>query len=280
MLNAEFIKMENRKRLLFFDLLKIIGITLIVVWHVYSDILKPQESIIPVIGGTGPGRIGVILFLFTCGALTELSYRKNDTLLWIFRRLARIYPAYWCSLVIALVFLQASIRSPLHALLEITSMDILAGFNYVNGPAWFIGVVVIFYLIYPLIRRVIDFNPVYIGAVLVFLGFLAREILISWPGLIPWIAEPYYYSPVGAFAFFILGSYLALLGAYPSWESNNIAAWLAEFSFYIFLIHYSFLPWRFDILLYIAVVIIFSLLLMAVDEKVQEMLKKRVFDRL
>lgn len=268
--------MGNGKRLLFFDLLKIIGIVLIVVWYVYSDILKPQESLIPVIGGTGPGRIGVILFLVACGALTELSCRKKDTLSWLSRRLARIYPAYWCSLVIAFIFLHAGIGSPLHAFLEITAMDILAGFNYVNGPAWFIGVIVLFYLTYPLIRRILDFNVLWCGAALVFLGFLVREILICRPGLIPWIAEPYYYSPAGAFAFFILGAYLAILGAYPSWESNAVAAWLADFSFYIFLIHYSFLPWRSNIFLYLVVVIFFSLMLMAVDKKIQELLKKRV----
>jgi peptidoglycan/LPS O-acetylase OafA/YrhL len=268
--------MANGKRLLFFDLLKILGIALVIIWHIWGSILKIYDLTIPIIGGIGMGRIGVILFLITCGALSELSYKKGDAILWVFRRLTRIYPAYWCSLIIALVILHATISSPLQALFEITSMSHVAGWANINGPAWFIGVIVIFYLVYPLLRKIIDYNPFCLGAFAVFLTFLIRDALIYQPSIIPWINEAYYYSPLGAFCFFVLGSYIARMGAYPSMESWPVISWLADFSFYVFLIHYTFLSTSDNLLVYSVVVVTFSLMVMALDEKIQVWLKKAV----
>lgn len=109
---------KHKQRFLLFDLLKILAICLVVLIHIPTTVEHPNLSFLNFKNNTyGIGNIiathfggwGVIIFLIVSGALIEYTSgtgTKNNFNYMNFmeKRLVRIYPAYWFSLLLAAAF--------------------------------------------------------------------------------------------------------------------------------------------------------------------------------
>ena len=103
----------STNRVLMFDVLRILAILLIVVAHVGQTLKIPpllqSFGISPLSGGIGEW--GIVIFLLISGCVLEYNYGKKvwdagtkfDYIQFIEKRLLRIYPAFWFSMLLAVI---------------------------------------------------------------------------------------------------------------------------------------------------------------------------------
>lgn len=189
------------------------------------------------------GGWGVIFFLIVSGALIEYTEGQRlqnnfNYMDFIEKKLVRIYPAYWLSLVFAVVFNPEMLNFPL-----VEYLKPLTGFNNyflecipINPPGWFIGLILTMYLLYPMISKILRG---YGFPSLFFIILLSYFIGMSFPGG-DWGVK--YWCPLTRLPAFALGIYIIQKGAYPKIETKSfIIKFLSELSFPIFLINYPLL---------------------------------------
>ncbi|MDD5398940.1 MAG: acyltransferase family protein, partial [Dehalococcoidia bacterium] len=140
------------KRLFIFDFLRLLAILLVVLSHILS-----MESIDAVRGYLGIMGLGI--FFFVSGYLllsSEKPSTGHNTISFIKKRFVRIYPLYWLALILTIL---------LSWLLENNLFDwrtiavYFLGLQSVFVPRymveissyWFIGTILIYYLLFPLI---------------------------------------------------------------------------------------------------------------------------------
>ncbi len=104
--------MSSKPRLIFFDFLRILAICLVVACHIYINIFGVRDGPDIWLGELvylGMGIIGVQIFLFVSGAVLELNKSHIDSSIsyirFEIRRLLRIFPAYWMSLLLGAMLL-------------------------------------------------------------------------------------------------------------------------------------------------------------------------------
>lgn len=135
-----------KKRLLFIDILKIIGVGCVLYWHLFYN-TKDLVWFLPVYGMVHLGGIGVILFLIASGAaLTYNQYNFKVTkniLTFYYKRLVRVYPAMW----LTMLFIFLLMPSLLENIDYLKLLQELTGFYYyfnkdiptINSSLWFVG---------------------------------------------------------------------------------------------------------------------------------------------
>ena len=110
---------ENKERLLLFDLLRITGILLVVLCHIgifcgYS-LLSNCVNIFDIFF-IGAGTVGVGIFLLVSGSVLEYNHgdiKLENYFEFVKKRLLRVYPAYWMSLIFASLFVSFVYKSKL-----------------------------------------------------------------------------------------------------------------------------------------------------------------------
>jgi peptidoglycan/LPS O-acetylase OafA/YrhL len=254
-------------RLLIFDLLRIIAIALVVIAHIAQKLNIPILNSaygIPNFYFVSPGGMGVTILLVVSGAVLYLNHPKviyyKD---FIIKRLHRIYPAYWCSMVLILlghaVTSHIPYLAPRDLMLSITGMYAFVGEwgGPINGVSWFIGLIVILYLMYPSIMHQIEKHGCIALFVLLVISVWSRWFFGHEAGrMTDWF-------PLCRVFEFGLGIFIAERGLYPKTLTTSRAIYfLSNLSFYVFLIH---VPLLFavnnNILLYAALVMLLSYLL-------------------
>ncbi len=152
---------RGRERLVDLDLLRLLAIVLVVSRIAVEDSFDPPEGSPLAHALLVVGFLGVSTFFFISGYLLQRGYpsiaTSADARLFFSRRAWRIFPLYWVAL---LVFLLLS-RLVIEPGSEISVGALLAhvlGLQEVLYPAyidllllWFIGAIVVFYLVYPLL---------------------------------------------------------------------------------------------------------------------------------
>jgi|SRR5665647_94645 len=243
---------KHKQRFLLFDLLKILAICLVVLIHIPTTVEHPNLSFLNFKNNTyGIGNIiathfggwGVIIFLIVSGALIEYTSgagTKNNFNYMNFmeKRLVRIYPAYWFSLLLAAAF-NPEMRN--FSLLEY--LKPFTGFNNyfsecipINPPGWFVGLIITMYLLYPMLSKVLK---EYGFPVLFFIILLSYFIGTLFPGG-DWGVR--YWCPLIRLPAFAFGIYIIQVGLYPIVETkSHIIQFLSDLSFPIFLTNYSLL---------------------------------------
>jgi peptidoglycan/LPS O-acetylase OafA/YrhL len=260
-------------RLLIFDLLRIMAIVLVVIAHV------AQTLSIPILDGfygipnfyfVSPGGMGVTILLVVSGASLCLNHQSvNDYTDFIIKRLCRIYPAYWCSLILILLIYAVASRMPYLApkdlVLSITGM--YAFFREWGGPinsvSWFIGLIVILYLMYPFIMPMFQKHGYIALFVLLVISVWSRWFFGHDDGrLTDWF-------PLCRVFEFGLGIFIVKRGVYPKTLTTSRAIYvLSSLSFYVFLIHYPLLfVIKTNPLLYATLVMLLSYFVYALDDK-------------
>jgi peptidoglycan/LPS O-acetylase OafA/YrhL len=102
----------TKNRVIIFDLLRIVAISLIVICHLNNSGIGNYNSLIfgqalgTWIGNVfyaDLGNVGMILFIIISGAVLELNKKPMNTVIdygkYMYRRISRLYPAYWLSLI-------------------------------------------------------------------------------------------------------------------------------------------------------------------------------------
>ena len=246
--------MIQKPRILFFDILRIICVTLIVYTHYkffwfnnvegidLNSLLFQNGSLY--IYPKSIALVAVSGMIFVSGAVLEYNYKSINNFLeyklFILKRFFRLYPIYWISLILgALLLLRLDAGQVYSGFTIILSMIknplvILGiGDNGINLMGWFIGTIFMLYLLFPLLSKIIRKNPhvsIIAFAIITFSFryFMFPVISFEWLRVIPL----YNLFEFG------LGIYCVQLKLYPknTHEFPHISK-LADFTFYVFLFH-------------------------------------------
>jgi peptidoglycan/LPS O-acetylase OafA/YrhL len=161
----------KQQRVIFLDILRIIAMSLIVWFHIALtlNIAGKGGVVIPKFYYASLGNIGVTLFIILSGLALEHTYggKRLKTLPFLIKRLKKIFPLYWLTLILVVgfhwlrdnVFFPASALSatltPTELLCTITATCSLIG--RWGGPfiraSWFLGTIMVLYLHYPVLSR-------------------------------------------------------------------------------------------------------------------------------
>ncbi len=164
--------MKN-KRIFAFDFIRVLAMIMIVVFHYNAYCIDFSVQSAPVLfiqyaNGT-MGHIGVSLFFILSGASLMYSYgRKLELKTYFKKRFLSIYPLYWITYAAFFTHFYIINRFPMQIsrktlLLTLFGMD---GYLYYKIPnyylvgEWFVGCIVILYLLFPLLRRCVLKAPV------------------------------------------------------------------------------------------------------------------------
>ncbi|MHB8163126.1 MAG: acyltransferase family protein [Methanoregula sp.] len=186
-----------------FDFLRVTSIILIV----FSHILESDD---PVVGLfiTLLGLIGNGAFFFISGYVIYLNNKKIDTLADVIhfykKRVIRIFPLYWLALIVSIIVFSGNYS---YNFLFIAShflgiqMIIYPKFISTNiSPFWFIGMLLIYYLIYPflILLKANSAKKILLYSSVIFAGMVLIKLLT---GLIGGSVFEYYYIFIAGILF-------------------------------------------------------------------------------
>jgi peptidoglycan/LPS O-acetylase OafA/YrhL len=308
---------SNENRVLLFDFLRVVAIVMILFSHVSLTLGPPYDRFNQFFVGltnlfywTTWGEIGVTLFLIISGLSLEYGYggKKINFASFYKKRIIRIYPIYYMSLLLGLGILvvfgmwgHLRYSEPFIILPNFGFGDLLlslSGFNAFAGKwggsivwaSWFIGLVMVLYLLYPVISYAVNKSPwTTIFALLVV--SLASRYLVEQSTILS--GNPKEWFPLNRIFEFGLGVFLInILGKQFFTSLNRVLRYfpglvpLSALSFPIFLIHDPLR--RFIVLgsdpltsltigipLFLTLSIVLSKLAFATDEKMQRILKSK-----
>ena len=251
--------MGLKQRYTVLDLARIIAIALVVLRHIGTTMLQragaPERGLFGMFGVPGfyyvsLGGIGVVIFLLLSGLSLQLNC-EGDPPSWgrfMVRRCVRIYPIYYMSLVIGAFAYYWRVGSlprfdAVDYLCAITGFYAFAG--RWGGPlvatAWFIGLIMGLYVLFPVIARCMKAHP-HTTVLALLATSVGARLIVGRSGILPY--EPLRWFPLCNLFEFGLGMYLATVVRRGFWERLNGPAWLnsltgllSNLSFPLFLIH-------------------------------------------
>jgi peptidoglycan/LPS O-acetylase OafA/YrhL len=269
-----------KKRLLFIDILKIIGVGCVLFWHLFYN-TNNLIWFLPLYGMIHLGGIGVILFLIASGA--ALTYNQHNfncvknILIFYYKRLVRVYPAMWLTILFTFLLLPSFFKNIDYQKL----VEEMTGFYYyfnkdiptINSSLWFIGLIVILYILYPLLYYIIR-KYRYYGFIIIFTISMATHIyLYNNPGFFGYNSL-FYFGVIPNLWAFCLGIFIMSIKVYPKFESKHfIIKELSNLSFYIYLLQFAIIPfYSLSIPLFLIELLFSSYMLMLIDNKINEYL--------
>lgn len=188
---------KTRKRVFYLDLVRALATCMIVLVHFNNPYLQPSSYLLtqqPF--GIYLGGLGVSLFLIISGAALALTYHRPYSLkTFYWKRFKGIYPPFWIAWIIGtLFFIVMRHGSPINACSLSSFPATVLGFDgilatyhipncYLLGE-WFLGLIISFYLVFPVLLWAIDRFPK-VSAVLIVSIWLAFTVLGSRAGLNP-----------------------------------------------------------------------------------------------
>ena len=170
----------GKPRVFYLDLIRALAALLIVLAHFNHHLDERGGGYVltrePF--GISVGALGVSLFLIISGAALTLTYRRPIDLKKFYRkRFLNIYPMFWTAWVLATLYLTlisngrppnvGPARTFIFTLLGIDGLALNFHFRtmYLLGE-WFIGFIILYYVVFPLILWAIDRFPVVTGVVI------------------------------------------------------------------------------------------------------------------
>lgn len=285
-----------KERLVFFDVLRILAIALIVVCHLFGWFHISSPGNIFTISEMkfnlfywGVGAMMVSLLVLISGAMIEYSYglkEKLNPIRFLIKRAIRLYPAYWMSIILTLLFIPALLSKIgtadfLYQWFGIKSFT-LTGNGSINAMGFFIGLIMVLYAFYPLISHHMKKNPFYTISVLAIVTFGLRYLIgiydlnkYQLSTINTMLIERW--NPLCNLFMFGLGILIIQQKWYPKiLHSNKYLTLAAELTFYVFLIHT--LTWNYviamkNIYIYIIFVLFSAYAMMIIDGEIQKRLK-------
>jgi peptidoglycan/LPS O-acetylase OafA/YrhL len=167
------VDLANRKpRLFYLDFVRAFSVVVIVITHFNNPFLTSKPIFLNSPFGIYIGSFGVSQFLIISGAALMYNYENQEHLnlkVFYWKRFKSIYPMFWIAFVIANIYViirsQAIVaRAPKWTLLlSLVGMDgylANAGFyTFYTLGEWFLGFIVLFYLIFPVLRYGVKKHP-------------------------------------------------------------------------------------------------------------------------
>jgi len=258
-------KQTATDRILVLDLFRVMATFMVIFSHILFTLGRPWQKyqlsfgIQPFYWATW-GEIGVTLFLILSGLSLEYTYggRQIEFSSFYKKRILRIYPVYYMSLLVGVTaYVTFAYAGRLHG----TSSPLLPPFGYFDffltltgfnafagnwgGPfvwsSWFIGVIMVLYLCYPVISWACRKSP-WICIVLLFLVSLVSRIIIGQQTDFPRSTMQWF--PLNRIFEFGLGVFIASLVKQEDLRSLNhslervpFLPFFSAISFPLFLIH-------------------------------------------
>ena len=181
---------RTRTRIFYLDLIRAVAALLIVLTHFNAHLREHGGGYILTFEPFGiyVGALGVSLFLIISGAALTFTYRRPiDLKRFYWKRFRSIYPMFWTAWVLGTLafFLATNGRLPNAApaksfILTVLGIDGLAQAFYFRTMyllgEWFLGFILLYYLVFPVLLWAIDRFPVITGVVL--LAAYAATVLI------------------------------------------------------------------------------------------------------
>ena len=171
---------RRRPRIFYLDLIRALATLLIVLTHFNFHLRDHGGGYVLTFEPFGiyVGALGVSLFLIISGAALTLTYRRPINLKrFYWKRFLNIYPLFWTAWVLGTLYYfliyngrppnAAPARSFIFTLLGIDGLAANFHFRtmYLLGE-WFLGFILLFYVVFPLLLWAIDRFPVITGVVL------------------------------------------------------------------------------------------------------------------
>lgn len=173
---------SKRGRVFSIELIRAMATILIVITHFNNPFFSEGGYLLanrPF--GVYIGDLGVSLFLIISGTVLALNYNRPiniRTFYW--KRFKGIYPMFWTAWVLGTLYFfidskghplnAAPVRSLIWTVLGVDGL--VANFHlktaYLLGE-WFLGFIIIYYLIFPLLKRGVDEYPRLTGVIILFL---------------------------------------------------------------------------------------------------------------
>ena len=163
---------SRRPRLFYLDLVRALAAMLIVLTHFNNPFLSDGRYLLfnqPF--GVYVGDLGVSLFLIISGAALAYTYQRPlDLRTFYWKRFKGIYPMFWLAWALGTVFFFVDGHGvPLNAaparsmIWTVLGVDGLAAVFHVRTAyllgEWFLGFIVLFYLVFPLVLWLVDRFP-------------------------------------------------------------------------------------------------------------------------
>lgn len=164
--------MKRRPRLFYLDLVRALATLLVVLSHFNNPFLSDGRYLLtnqPF--GIYVGDLGVSLFLIISGAALAYTYeRPVDLRRFYWKRFKGIYPAFWIAWLLGTLYFfvalngvppnAAPARSLIWTLLGVDGLASVLGFTtaYLLGE-WFLGFIILFYVVFPLLLWCVDRFP-------------------------------------------------------------------------------------------------------------------------
>ncbi|MFH1531437.1 MAG: TrmO family methyltransferase [Pseudomonadota bacterium] len=252
---------QEIRRVVTLDLLRVFAVVLLLLAHVGQELRHPLGKFFGIHNfyRVSLGGVAVTIFLILSGVALHLQYgnrrfRFSDFLA---KRLLRIYPIYWMSLVVAVAatLLRSWLRNGplLEPLAKLHAADItlnLTGtYAFVgrwggpfNGVSWFIGLILSMYLLYPLLAKMFRRHP-HLSIVALAVLSVGVRLLVGKYKLLS--MRPLDWFPLCRVFEFALGMYLVVLAKKIPWRLLSpprrvgaLIALLGNLTFPFFLVHY------------------------------------------
>ncbi len=202
-----------KQRLYYMDFIRAIATVLIVMTHYNALFIynvapqRPELSVITLnISNIYIGAFGVSLFLIVSGAALMLSYGKNDKMdlkRFYSKRFQTIYPMFWIAYICFFLFSVFKDRGLNHLIPKwkfIYSFLGIDGYmclmrqgevNFFRVGEWFLGFILIIYLIFPLLIWLIKKAPIVLAVLIatlycvaIYLGQSTGSVFVRLPEIV------------------------------------------------------------------------------------------------
>ena len=195
--------MEKKERVVSFDLVRVFSCLCVIIVHFNASISGMEDgiflhpnSIIPnfYLGGRiYLGGIGTSLFFMLSGATLMMTYREGNLRRFYKKRFLNIYPMFWLAYVLITVIDYLCYRGmsggSLGLLLfsfigldgHLTCLGLIPPDFYKIGE-WFLGTILLLYLIFPLLHYCLDRKPLlsFLGALLIYGSYMYCAQVFGW----------------------------------------------------------------------------------------------------
>ena len=199
----------------------------------------------------------------------------------MFWRLVRLYPAYWLSLLFAIMLLlYANGHTFGNLIWQFSGFSAFVGQwgGFLNPVGWYIGLLVSLYLLFPFLSTAMERKP----WLILITVLIIQVVMTSWINStvvnlpLPNMILVARWFPLCNLFYFGIGIFIVKTGYYLQWEdTTGVLSWLGKLTFYVFLFHIPIFPIAVNsgIPIYAAMLVAISIIAMIVDEKIQSGLR-------
>lgn len=183
---------EKKKRLFYLDFIRAIAAIIVVIYHFNCTLttynITGFNKIFYTHANGHWGRIGVTLFFIISGVALMYNYNKKvDNKTYLKKRIKNIYPMFWIAYIVAFLYNFSKSTGivpeiPKHKfLLTLVGMD---GYFLYRSPnfyilgEWFLGAIIMLYLLFPLFRYLIKKSKV-TASILFILSAIANVYILQ-----------------------------------------------------------------------------------------------------